>query len=139
MDIDKTLKRIAETLEDPAFDVEAGRKRLREAVRRLHDDPLEGQRIDYIADRLERYEKDYRLGHAALQRQDYGTAEPHLRRAAEHGNDEAAYWLALLLERRSNHQRLKGQVKKARSLAAEAREWRLREILATRVPQCQAR
>ena len=126
MNIDKTLKRIAETLEDPALDVEAGRKRLREAIRRLHDDPLEGQRIDYIADRLERYEKDYRLGHAALQRQDYSTAEPYLRRAAEHGNDEAAYWLALLLERRSNHQRLKGQVKKAGSLAAEAREWRLR-------------
>ena len=126
MNIDKTLMNIAETLEDPAFDVEAGRKRLREAVRRLHDDPLEGQRIDYIADRLERYEKDYRLGRAALQRQAYGTAEPYLRRAAEHGNDEAAYWLALLLERRSNQQRLKGRVKKAGSLAAEAREWRLR-------------
>jgi predicted NBD/HSP70 family sugar kinase len=126
MNIDKTLKRIAETVEDPAFDVEAGRKRLRQAVRRLHDDSLEGQRIDYIADRLERYEKAYRLGHAALQRQDYGTAERYLRRAAEHGNDEAAYWLALLLERRSNHQRLKGHVKKAGSLAAEAREWRLR-------------
>jgi predicted NBD/HSP70 family sugar kinase len=126
MNIDKTLTSIAENLEEPAFDVEAGRKRLREAVRRLHDDPLESQRIDYLAGRLERCEKDLRRGHAALRRQDYGTAERYLRRAVEHGNDEAAYWLALLLETRSTRQRLKGRAKKAGSLAAEAREWRLR-------------
>ena len=97
-----------------------------QAVRRLHEDPLEARRIDNLAKPVDRYEKDYRLGHDALRRQDFDTAEHYLRRAAEHGNDEAAYWLAQLLEMRSLRQRLKGQSKKAAKLAAEAREWRLR-------------
>ncbi len=125
MNIDKKLRSLAENLGEPAFDVEAGRERLDEAVRRLRDDPLEGRRIDDIAEQFDRCEKDYRLGHEALQRQDYGRAERYLRRAAGHGNDEAAYWLALLLDRRSTGQHLKGRVKKAGKLAAEARQWRL--------------
>jgi TPR repeat protein len=53
-------------------------------------------------------------------------AEHYLRRSAQHGNDEAAYWLGLLLEMRSTRQRLKGSPDKARKPAAEAREWRRR-------------
>lgn len=127
MTIDKkALKGLRETLGEPAVDIEAGRERLHAAARRLREDPQEARRIDDLAKRIDRCEKDFRLGHAALRRQDYGKAEHYLRRAAGHGNDEAAYWLALLLEMRSTRQRLRGRIKKAGQLAAEAREWRLR-------------
>src|SRR5579864_7185444 len=128
MDIEKALRglqQIAETPGAPPVDIEAGRERLREAARRLRDDPLEARRIDNLAKRIDRYEKDYRLGHQALQRQDFDTAERYLRRAALHGNDEAAYWLAVILEMHSARQRLKRRPEKARELAAEARRWRL--------------
>jgi predicted NBD/HSP70 family sugar kinase len=131
MNIEKALKGLKETPEAPAdlggppVDIEAGRERLREAARRLRDDPLEARRIDDLAKRIDRYEKDDQLGHQALQRQDFGKAEHYLRRAALHGNDEAAYWLAVILEMNSARQRLKGRPEKARELAAEARRWRL--------------
>jgi predicted NBD/HSP70 family sugar kinase len=128
MNIEKALKGLKETPEaagDPPVDIEAGRERLREAAQRLRDDPLEARRIDDLAKRIDRYEKDYRLGQQALQRQDFGTAEHYLRRAALHGNDEAAYWLAVILEMHTARQRLKGRPEKARELAAEARRWRL--------------
>ena len=126
MNIDEALRGLGETLSESTVDVEAGRQRLRAAVRRLHDDPLEAQRIDNLAKLVDRYEKDCRLGREALHKQDYGTAGRYLRRAAQHGNDEAAYWLGLLLEMRSLQQRLKGRPDKAGKLAAEAREWRRR-------------
>jgi predicted NBD/HSP70 family sugar kinase len=125
MNIDKALNDLRETLGEPAVDIEAGRERLREAAEGLHHDPREARRIDDLAKRIARYEKDYRLGHQALRRQDFGEAEHYLRRAAEHGNDESAYWLAVILEMHSARQRLKGRPDKARELAAEARQWRL--------------
>jgi predicted NBD/HSP70 family sugar kinase len=125
MNIEKALKGLRETLREPAADIEAGRDRLREAARRVDDDPLEARRIDDLAKRIDRYEKDYRLGHQALRRQDFATAEHYLRRAAQHGNDEAAYWLAVILEMHGAGQRLKGRPEKAKELAAEARQWRL--------------
>jgi predicted NBD/HSP70 family sugar kinase len=126
MNLDDALRSIGEDPVKPEVDVEAGVDRLRAAVRRLHDDPLEAWRIDHLAKLVARDEKDYRLGYEAMQKQNYDTAERYLRRAAQHGNDEAAYWLALLLERRSIGQRLKGGHGKAKTLAAEARQWRLR-------------
>jgi predicted NBD/HSP70 family sugar kinase len=126
MNIDEALRALGESLNEPAVDVEGGRQRLRAAVRRLHEDPLEARRIDNLAKLVDRYEKDYRRGHDALRRQDFDTAEHYLRRAAQHGNDEAAYWLGQLLEMRSLRQRLKGHSGKAAKLAAEAREWRRR-------------
>jgi predicted NBD/HSP70 family sugar kinase len=126
MNIDEALRGLGETPEEPAVDLEAARQRLRTAVRRLHDDPLEAGRIDSLAKLVSRYEKDYQLGHRALHKQDFGTAERYFRRTARHGSDEAAYWLGLLLEERSLAHRLKGHPGKARKLAAEAREWRRR-------------
>ena len=126
MNIDEALRGLGETLREPAVDVEAGRQRLHVAVRRLHDDPLEARRIDHLAKLVDRYEKDCWLGQEALHKQEFDTAEHHLRRAAQQGNDEAAYWLGLLLEMRSMRQRLKGRPDKAGKLAAEAREWRRR-------------
>ena len=78
MNIDEALRALGETLSEPAVDVEAGRQRLRAAVRRLHDDPLEARRIDNLAKLVDRYEKDYRRGHEALRRQDFDTAEHYL-------------------------------------------------------------
>ena len=126
MNIDEALRALGETPSEPAVDVEAGRQRLRAAVRRLHDDPLEAERIDNLAKLVDRYEKDYRRGHEALRRQDFDTAEHYLRRAAQHGNDEAAYLLGQLLQERSLRQRVKGHPGKAGKLAAEAREWQRR-------------
>ena len=115
----KATRGLQGTLREPAVDVETGRQRLREASRRL-----ELRRIDDLANLVDRYEKDYRLGQEALNKQEFDMAEPYLRRSAQHGNDEAAYWLGLLLELRSTRQRLKGGPDKAGKLAAEAREWR---------------
>jgi len=126
MNIDEALKDLGETNSEPAIDVEAGRERLRAAIRRLHDDPLEEQRIDSLAKRIDRHERDYRRGRQALQNQDLPAAEHYLRRAAQHGNDEAAYLLGLLLEKLSIERRLKGKPHKADKYAAEARQWRLR-------------
>jgi hypothetical protein len=126
MNIDEALRALGESLNEPAVDVEGGGQRLRAAVRRLHEDPLEARRIDNLAKLVDRYEKDYRRGHDALRGQDFDTAEHYLRRAAQHGNDQAAYWLGQLLEMRSLRQRLKGHPDKAAKLAAEAREWRRR-------------
>ena len=107
MDIDDTLRRLGETLREPEIDIETARDRVRSIAGRLRDDPLEARRIDDLAKLADRWEKDYRLGQEALQKQDFGAAERHLRRAALDGNDEAAYWLGLLLEMRSIRQRLK--------------------------------
>ena len=126
MDIDDTLRRLGETLREPEIDIETARDRVRSIAGRLRDDPLEARRIDDLAKLADRWEKDYRLGQEALQKQDFGAAERHLRRAALDGNDEAAYWLGLLLEMRSIRQRLKDRPDKARKLAEEARQWRLR-------------
>ena len=126
MNIEEALEGLGESLREPEVDVEAGRQRLRAAVRRLHDDPLEAERIDNLAKLVDRYEKDYRRGYEALRKQNFDTAERYLRRAAQHGNDEAAYWLGQLLEMRSLRQRLKGHPDKAEKFAAEAREWRRR-------------
>jgi predicted NBD/HSP70 family sugar kinase len=125
MDIDKALKDLRESQGEPAVDIDAGRERLRAAARRLRDDPVEARRIDELTKRIDRHEKDYRRGHQALRREDFGEAEHYLRRAAEHGNDEAAYWLAVILEMNSARQRLRRRPDKARELAAEARQWRL--------------
>jgi predicted NBD/HSP70 family sugar kinase len=126
MNIDEALRGLGETLREQAVDVEAGRRRLREAARRLREDPVEARRIDNLAKLVDRDEKDYRRGYDALRRQDFDEAEHYLRRAAQHGSDEAAYWLGQLLEMRSLRQRLKGHPDKAGKLAAEAREWRRR-------------
>jgi predicted NBD/HSP70 family sugar kinase len=126
MNIDKALRAAGETLKEPAADVQAEKERLRETIQRLRDDPSEARRIEDLAAELDRHEMDYRLGREALERRDFDTAEYYLRLTAGRGNDEAAYWLALLLEMRTTRQRLAGQFKKARKLAAEAREWRLR-------------
>jgi glucokinase len=126
MDIDEALRGLGETLREPAIDIEAGRQRLHEAVRRLHNDPVEARRIDNLAKLVDRYEKDYRLAHEALHKQEFDKAERYLRRAAQHGSDEAAYWLGQLLEMRSLRQSLKGHLGQAKKLAAEAREWRRR-------------
>ena len=125
MNIDKALKDLRESQGEPAVDIDAGRERLRAAARRLREDPVEARRIDDLAKRIDRHEKDYRRGHQALRRQDFGAAEHYLRRAAQHGNDEAAYWLAVILEMNSARQRLRRRPGKARELAAEARQWRL--------------
>jgi len=126
MNIDDTLRRLGETLREPEIDIETAQERVRATARRLRDDPLEARRIDDLAKLVDRSEKDYRLGQEALQKQDFGAAERHFRRAAQDGNDEAAYWLGLLLEMRSIRQRLKDRPDKARKLAEEARQWRLR-------------
>jgi predicted NBD/HSP70 family sugar kinase len=126
MNIDKELEDLAEARgETAAFDVEAGRARLREAVRRLQEDPLEARRVGDMAAVFDRYEEDYRLGHEALQRDDLDAAEHYLRLAAGRGNDEAAYWLSLILQKRSVGQQLRRRAKKAAALASEARKWRL--------------
>jgi predicted NBD/HSP70 family sugar kinase len=126
MDIDKALADLKATAPREPGDTEAMRERLRAAARRLREDPLEARRIDDLAKRIDRYEKDYRLARTAMNSQDFGSAKRYLRRSAEHGNDEAAYWLAVLLEMGSMRHRLKGHDKKARGLATEAREWCLR-------------
>lgn len=126
MNIDEALRGLGEASTEPAVDIEAGRQRLHEAVRRLHHDPVEAQRIDNLAKRIDRYEKYYQLTREALRKEDLGKAEHYLRRAAQHGNDEAAYWLGQLLEMRSLQHSLKGHPDKAGKLAAEAREWRRR-------------
>jgi predicted NBD/HSP70 family sugar kinase len=125
VNIDKALKGLRESLGESAVDIEAGRERLRAAARRLRDDPVEARRIDDLAERFDRHEKDYRLGRQALRGEDFGEAEHYLRRAAQHGNDEAAYWLAVILEMHSAQQHLTRRPDKARELAAEARRWRL--------------
>lgn len=125
-DINEALKGLRKTFREPAVDIEAGRRRLREAARRLHDDPVEARRIDDLAKLVDRYEKDYRRAEEALRKEDFDQAEPYLRRAAQHGNDEAAFRLAKLLEMRSLRHDLKGHSDKAGTLAAEAREWRRR-------------
>src|ERR1700749_3970075 len=106
--MDEVLRDLGETLKEPAVDVEAGQRRLREAIRHLHDNPLEARRIDTLAQMDDRDEQDYRRGHKALRRQDFTEAEHYVRRAAQHGNDEAAYWLGQLLEMRSLRQSLTG-------------------------------
>jgi predicted NBD/HSP70 family sugar kinase len=126
MNIDEALKDLGETHSEPATDMEAGRERLRAAIRRLHDDPLEEQRIDNLARRIDRHERDCQRGREALRKQDLSAAERYLRRAAQHGNDEAAYMLGLLLDKLSIERKLKGKLHKADKYAAEARQWRLR-------------
>ncbi len=126
MSIDDKLRGLGEALREPEIDIETARERVRAVVRRLQDDPLEAQRIDDLAKLADRGEEDYRLGQEALQQRNYGAAARHLRRAALDGSDEAAYQLGLLLEMRSIRQRLKGRSDKARELADEARQWRLR-------------
>ncbi len=125
MNLDEVLHGLGDNPKE-AVDIEAGRERLRAAARRLHDDPLEAQRIDKLAKRIDRYEHDYQLAREALDRQNFGTAERYLRRAAQHGNDEAAYWLALVLQRHSIGHRLRGRLDKADKCAAEARGWHQR-------------
>jgi predicted NBD/HSP70 family sugar kinase len=126
MDIDEVLRGLGETFDEPGIDVEAARRRLHEAVRRLGDDPVEERRIDKLAKLVDRYESDYRLAHEALRKQDLDRAERYLRRAAQHGSDEAAFRLGQLLHMQSLRQSLKGRPDRARKLAAEAREWRRR-------------
>ena len=117
----KALRSLEGTLREPAGDAEAGRQRLREAGRRLEE-----RRIDDLAKLIDGYEKDYRLGQEALLKQEFDMAEHYLRRSAQHGNDEAAYWLGLLLEMRSTRQRLNDSPGKTGKLAAEAQAWRRR-------------
>ncbi|MGH3219401.1 MAG: ROK family protein [Streptosporangiaceae bacterium] len=124
MSIDKELRTAGKPLEEPALDVQA-EERLRESIGRLRDDPSEVRRVENLAAEIDRDEMDHRLGHEALQGTDFGTAEYYLRLTAERGSDEAAYWLAVLLQMRSMRLRLAGRSKKARKLAAEARKWRL--------------
>lgn len=126
MSIDDALRGLGEAHREPELDIETARAGVRAIVRRLADDPLEAQRIDNLAAAAERGEEDFRLGQEALRRGKYGAAARHLRRAALDGDDEAAYQLGLVLEMRSLRQRLKGRADKARELADEARQWRLR-------------
>src|SRR5262249_39269549 len=65
----------------------------------------------------------YELGCEAVERQDLAAAERHLRRAAEHGHDEAGYRLAMLLLSRVYQLRLTGLHHQAARLAAEADGW----------------
>ena len=126
MNIDKALRAAGETLKESPFDAQEAKERLRENIQRLRDDPSEARRAEDLASALDRDEMDYQRGNEALARHDFDTAEYYLRLTAERGNDEAAYWLAQLLEMRSVRQRLAGRSKKARKLAAEAHRWRLR-------------
>jgi predicted NBD/HSP70 family sugar kinase len=125
VNLDDMLARLCDNSGDDArFDVEAGKRELFSRLRRLEEDPAEAQRTDDIAELIERADDDCQMGYAALQRQDFRTAEHYLRRAAKSGNDEAAYWLGLLLQLRSDQLRLMGQREDADDLAAEAARWR---------------
>ena len=71
-----------------------------EACRRVGEDPREKQRYRDIADLIEVEDALYDQGVAALGRGDYDTALPLLRLAADKGIGDAAWLLAVTLDKR---------------------------------------
>jgi glucokinase len=142
MNLDELLNGLVEEPDDEGGDIQQGLARLREGLRRLRTDAGEAQRIRDIAELVDVHAQNYQAGREAIDRQDYTAAEAFLRRAAQHGHDEAAYWLGLVLALRSDQLRLAGCNAEADDIAAEAGTWRLHaqlsgvaEALAGQPPQ----
>lgn len=137
MSLDGMLDRLATQVDTATegFDLQRGLGRLRDGQRRLREDQAEAHRIDDLLDLVDAGMDAYRLGELAQAAGDLDQAETHFKHAALVDHGDAAYRLAIILERQADLELTIDRRSERQLIMAEAVAWYERAHWAG-VPYC---